>query len=476
MNMNSQAPSFTAGEIANITGGELLKGSPEVLCKGVSTDSRDIAAGNLFVPIVGENFDGHDFIERAIQGGAAGVLIQRGKWEKLKDLAIDVPFICVGDTVKSLGDIASFWRKHFDVPVVAVTGSSGKTTTKEMLASVISLSRNTLKSYGNFNNLIGLPLTFLQLNDSHEAVIVEMGTNRKGEIERLTHIADPDIGVITNVGPAHLEGLKSLEVVAREKGDLFYTMKRDGVAVVNRDDAAICHVQKQWMGKIVTFGMGGNALVRAEGVKTKGEDKTSFVLVIERKRRRIDIAALGKHNVSNALAAAACSWALGIKYDQICCGLEEFRQLPGRMSRQLLKNGVSLIDDTYNANPASMRAAIETMNEIKGENEIIVVMGDMLELGNGAAEMHEEMGRLMAERNIGRIFLKGDLVRFVAEGAEKGELAKDRIVFPATPDMVVDYISSSARRGDSILVKGSRGMRMEEYVQAIIKAFGGTGE
>lgn len=470
--MKGRSLLLKAGEIAKITGGEILSGSAERICKGVSTDSRDIDRGNLFVPIIGGNFDGHDFIGKAVEQGAAVVLVQRDKSERFKCSVTDVPIIIVGDTLKSLGDIASFWRKQFDVPIVAVTGSSGKTTTKEMIASVVSLSRNILKNHGNFNNLIGLPLTLLQLNDGHKAVILEMGTNRRGEIERLTHIADPDVGIITNTGPAHLEGLKSLDLVVKEKGDLFGNMKNNGVAVVNRDDSAISDLLERWKGKSLTFGMYGNAFVTAEDVTVEGREGINFTLAIEGKRKRINIDAMGRHNVSDALAAAACSWALGIEYNQICSGLEGFKQLPGRMRLHRLKKGISLIDDTYNANPASTREAIETLNEIKGDNDIFVVMADMLELGDSAAKMHEEIGSLMARRGVKRIFLSGNLVMSLANGAKKEGLMQDQIVLQATPEMVVDQLYSFVKRGDFILVKGSRGMKMEQYVNAIITAFG----
>lgn len=466
--MNNLLPFFTAGEIAETTKGNLVRGLKEKIFRGLSTDSRNIEEGNLFIPIVGENYDGHDFIEMAVKGGAAGIMIQRGKSENFE---LDIPLIIVDDTLKSLGDIASFWRRRFDVPVVAVTGSSGKTTTKEMLASVLSLSRNILKNYGSFNNLVGLPLTLLRLNASHEAAILEMGTNVRGEIGRLTQIADPDIGIITNIGPAHLEGLKSLNGVAEEKGDLFLNMKEGGVAIINRDDDAVRTLRDRWVGKSVTFGIEGDPLVRAENIIKSGERETSFVLAIEGTRKKINIEALGRHNVYNALAAAACSWELDIGYDQICHGLENFKQLPGRMSKHKLKNGAYLIDDTYNANPASTMEAIETVNDLKGDNDIVVIMGDMLELGDQAREMHEEVGQFMAERNVSRIFLKGDLVRSLAAGAERGGLSKDRIIFPATPELVVAELSSSLRKGDWILAKGSRRMRMEEYVKAIIKVF-----
>jgi len=470
--MKDRAPSLAAGDIARATGGELLSGAPEACCGGVSIDSRDMDRGNLFVAIRGENFDGHDFVGTAVQGGAAGVVIEKRAFQETEGIAGDIPVIAVDDTVQALGDMAAFWRKKFDVPVVAVTGSSGKTTTKEMAASILSLSRNILKNRGNFNNLIGLPLTLLQIHDRHEVIIVEMGTNRRGEIERLTEIAAPDIGIVTNVGPAHLEGLQSVDLVAREKGDLFRCMKQGGTAIINSDDPAVCAMQGRWQGKSVTYGMAGDSLVRAGDITIEAAGGTGFGLVLAGKNERVRIALPGRHNVSNALAAAACSWALGIAYDQICRGLEAFRQLPGRMSLRPLKNGVVLIDDSYNANPASTREAIETVHAMKGDRAAVVVMGDMLELGADAAAWHEEMGRLMARRGVDRIFLTGDLVRSVLKGAEAEGMPRDRIIYPITPGGVVDRLTGSVRQGDSILVKGSRGMRMEAYVQAIVDAFG----
>jgi len=470
--MKDGAPSLAAGDIARATGGELLSGAPETCCEGVSIDSRDMDRGNLFVAVRGDNFDGHDFVGQAVRGGAAGVMIERGQRARIEDVAGDVPVIAVDDTVQALGDMAAFWRKKFNVPVVAVTGSSGKTTTKEMVSSILSFSRNVLKNKGNFNNLIGLPLTLLRMHDRHEVVVVEMGTNRRGEIERLTEIAAPDIGIVTNVGPAHLEGLQSVDLVAREKGDLFRIMRSDGVAVINRDDPAVCAMQERWTGKSVTYGMTGDSLVRAEDITVEAAGGTGFRLALAGKNERVRIALPGRHNVCNALAAAACSWALDIEYDQICRGLEAFRQLPGRMSLRPLKNGVVLIDDSYNANPVSTREAIETVHAMKGDHAAMIVMGDMLELGDGAAAWHEEMGRLMARRGVDRIFLTGDLVRSVQKGAEAEGMPGDRITYPVTPGGVVDRLTGSVRRGDSILVKGSRGMRMETYVQAITDAFG----
>jgi UDP-N-acetylmuramoyl-tripeptide--D-alanyl-D-alanine ligase len=310
------------------------------------------------------------------------------------------------------------------------------------------------------------------LHAGHEAVVLEMGTNIRGEIGRLTQIADPDIGVITNIGPAHLEGLKSLDGVAEEKGDLFLNMRKEGVVIVNRDDDAVRTLGDRWTGKKVAFGIERDALVRAEDITKTGKGETSFVLVIEGTRRRIKIRALGRHNIYNALAAAACSWELGVEYDQICRGVENFEQLSGRMRIYELKNGAHLVDDTYNANPASTMKAIETLVDLKGDNELVVIMGDMLELGEQSCEMHEKIGRFMAEKNVDRIFLQGELVQSLAVGAERGGMAKERIVFPANPQMVAVELSSSLRKGDWILAKGSRRMKMEEYAKAIIAVCG----
>lgn len=461
-------PMLGIAEVVAATGGTLVRGSAEGAFEGLSTDSRDVAEGNLFVALAGERFDGHAFVTDAVRRGAAGLVVQRG----VDEIPGDLPVILVDDTLHALGDIANMWRSRFTIPVVAVTGSSGKTTAKEMIATVAGLAGTVLKSRGNYNNLIGLPLSLLELNAGHDMAVVEMGTNRRGEIARLAAIADPDIGVITNIGPAHLEGFGSLEVVMEEKGDLFSTMRSSGVAVINRDDPFLRVLADRWTGRNIGFGIDENAFVRAERIFMRGERGISFTLNMGGIGKGIDMAVVGRHNIYNALACAATCWAMDISYDLICEGLAAFRQVEGRMDIHRLKGGGTVIDDTYNANPASVMEALRTLGALKGKNESVVILGDMLELGDGAERLHEEVGRVVADTGAGTLFLKGVFSQSVAKGAVERGFDEDRIHFVETPDGVMDLLHVLVREGDWILVKGSRRMKMEEFLQAILGEFG----
>jgi len=322
-------PELNGNEVLNATGGTLAGGRTETLFRGVSTDSRQILQGSLFIPLIGEKFDGHDFIAAAIRDGASGFLVEKGSEDKIREKFAGTTIIRVDDTLKALGDIAHFWRKKFGVIVVAITGSSGKTTTKEMLAGIAGLKKKIIKAQGNYNNLIGLPMTVLKINTQHELAILEMGTNTRGEIRRLTEIAEPDIGLITNIGPAHLEGFESVETVREEKVDLFRNMPVNGVAIINLDDERLLVTEKDWRGKRVTFGSRKDADVSAEGIETKGMKGVGFTIRIGSFKQGITISTAGNHNVYNALAAAASSWALGIDFSTICQGLTAFQPIPG---------------------------------------------------------------------------------------------------------------------------------------------------
>jgi UDP-N-acetylmuramoyl-tripeptide--D-alanyl-D-alanine ligase len=464
--------SLTLDEVLKATGGTVIREPPIRVFKGLSTDSRSISKGNLFLPIIGERFDGHDFIASAIVGGASASLIQKDLVEKNKLIPGDVILILVDDTLKALGDIAHFWRSKFEIPVIGLTGSNGKTTTKEMAAGIMGLTKRVLKNRGNFNNLIGLPLTLFEMNVSHEVAILEMGTNRRGEIERLTRIAKPDLGLITNIGPVHLEGLKSMDVVKEEKWDLFNNMGISGVAIINGDDDLLNTVAGRWKGKTITFGIKKDADVRAERIKKSRDKGVSFTLNIGGNERNIMMSTLGEHNIYNALAAAASSWAVGIEYDLICEGLMSFKPIDGRMNIMRLKNGAFLIDDTYNANPESVSAALKTLKELRGKHVSTVILGDMLELGEWAEEMHEGIGSLLADTGVAKIFLRGRLTRTVAEGAIKKGFKNDQIYFPETAEEIVTHLKSYLKKRDWVLVKGSRKMKMEEIVQEITREFG----
>jgi len=466
------SPRFSPDDVVKATGGSLARRGRSVLFDGVSTDTRTITAGSLFVPLAGAHFDGHDYIGQAVGAGAAGVLVQRGREGLLEKSAGEAAIISVDDTLKALGDLARYWRARFQIPVVAITGSSGKTTTKEMAAAIIGREKQLLKNEGNFNNLVGLPMTLFQLNESHEVAVLEMGTNRRGEIARLTEIAGPTVGVITNVGPAHLEGLKSLETIREEKGDLFRVMDNRGTAVINLDDEALAPWAEKWKGKKMTFGIQADADVTASHITHEGEKGTIFKLLMEGASREILLPVLGFHNVSNALAAAAASSAAGLSFDAICQGLMAFRPVGGRMEVYRLKNGGTLIDDTYNANPASVAVALKTLQGLKGECRSTVILGDMLELGSEAEKYHEEIGRSLADTGVNKVYLRGDFARVTAKGAMKRGMKSDQVLIDLSTEETVAHLKACLKTGDWVLVKGSRKMKMEEIVQAIVSAIG----
>jgi len=466
------SPRFSPDDVVKATGGSLARRGRSVLFDGVSTDTRTITAGSLFVPLAGAHFDGHDYIGQAVGAGAAGVLVQRGREGLLEKSAGEAAIISVDDTLKALGDLARYWRARFQIPVVAITGSSGKTTTKEMAAAIIGREKQLLKNEGNFNNLVGLPMTLFQLNESHEVAVLEMGTNRRGEIARLTEIAGPTVGVITNVGPAHLEGLKSLETIREEKGDLFRVMDNRGTAVINLDDEALAPWAEKWKGKKMTFGIQADADVTASHITHEGEKGTIFKLLMEGASREILLPVLGFHNVSNALAAAAASSAAGLSFDAICQGLMAFRPVGGRMEVYRLKNGGTLIDDTYNANPASVAVALRTLQGLKGECRSTVILGDMLELGSEAEKYHEEIGRSLADTGVNKVYLRGDFARVTAKGAMKRGMKSDQVLIDLSTEETVAHLKACLKTGDWVLVKGSRKMKMEEIVQAIVSAIG----
>ena len=382
------APEFTMDEILRATDGTRVDGPPIECFRGITTDSRNVAPGNLFVALQGEKYDGHAFLDQAVEKGAGGLLVHRHDGRSRED----IPTILVRDTLLALGDMARARRRYFSLPVLAVTGSSGKTTTKEMAARILEQSRCILKTQGNYNNLIGLPLTLLGLHEDHQLAILELGTNRPGEIARLTRIAEPDIATVTNVGPAHLEGFGSMDGVAQEKGDIFRQMTPGGVVVLNVDDAYIRSFTIDDTKRCITFGFRSEAHVSATDIQDSGIEGARFLLKIDGIQRRVNLPVAGKHNVANALAAAALTWAADATMDDIVAGLETFKPVSGRMEIIPLRNGAFVINDTYNANPASVGEALNTLQTLRKQGHGIAILGDMLELGNDAEIRHRDMG------------------------------------------------------------------------------------
>lgn len=428
----------------------------DVQFSSVGSDSRNIVAGQLFVALKGANFDGNSFAQEALALGAVAVLVS--------DPSVQVtPRILVADTRLALGALAKYWRQKFDVPVVAVTGSNGKTTTKEMLSAILGVVAQDKTSvhatYGNLNNDIGVPLTLLRMRPNHQYAVVEMGMNHLGEIDYLTHMAQPDVALINNAGIAHIGELGSRDNIAKAKGEIFAGLKPDGVAVINADsDYADYWKSLNPNKKIVTFGLNKAADVSAryqaldgyaKVVFAAGEDKVSVQLNVQ-----------GEHNISNALAAAAAAYALDVSLDDIGRGLASFNGVYGRLERKAGINGAVVIDDTYNANPDSMKAAINVLAKLTGKK--ILVLGDMGELGADAKEMHAEVGAYAKAAGLTTLYCLGNLsvetVRSFGAGAEH----------LSSPEAIAQAVLPMLAQGTTVLVKGSRFMQMERVVNLLV--------
>jgi len=454
---------WTTAEILEATKGDLLCGDVKHVFEGVSIDSRTISVNELFIAIKGNVHDGHDFASDVMTGGVRGLIISKDDagtdWQ-------DKGIVCVAvsDTTKALGDLASFNRRRTHVSVVAITGSNGKTTTKEMTASVVSTRYKTLSTKGNFNNEIGLPLTLLDLKNSHQWAVLELGTNRPGEIDRLGEICIPDIGVITNIGFAHLEGLGSIEGVMNAKGELLKRIKPEGTAVLNADDSRVLYLSTKTSRKVLYFGLSEDARIKALNVNetTTG---ISFTLVLPEERVPIKLRTSGRFMVSNALAAASVGYIIGLSLEEIKAGLECFQPVKGRINIFDIR-GVHIIDDTYNANPDSMEAAIRILSSLKGNSRGILVAGDMLELGEHAESMHRKIGALFARSNIARLYITGEFAKAVANGARKEDKNLMDIFIGAREEILED-LKKSLLPGDWVLVKGSRAMGMEKIVEGL---------
>ncbi|MCC6850219.1 MAG: UDP-N-acetylmuramoyl-tripeptide--D-alanyl-D-alanine ligase [Deltaproteobacteria bacterium] len=460
---DARAPSpWRLDAVLRASGGRVVRrGSAERFGR-IATDTRTLAVGDLFVALAGERHDAHAFAAAAVAAGARGVVAARSV--ALPPEA-DAVVVQVGDTRRALQDLAADLRRRVAPRVLALTGSNGKTTTKEMVAAILEevAPGRVLKTQGNLNNLIGVPLTLLGLAGDEAYAVVEMGMNAFGEIRRLTEIADPDVGLVTNVGPAHLEGLGSVEGVARAKGELFATMRRDATIVVNAGDPHVRAQAAAFPGRQVAFGAGTD--VTAEAVTCDARGAAAFRLRIAGEVVDVRLRVSGRHNVTNALAAAAAAWALGVPPDAIAAGLAAAGSVGGRMRVVALPSGVTVVDDSYNANPASVAAALLSLADAPAIRRI-AVLGDMLELGSASAEQHRAVGALAGTVGLAALYLHGDFARETAAGAATG-MAADAIHVAASHAAIAGALAANARRGDWVLVKGSRGQRMEEVVRLL---------
>ena len=455
-------------EVLKATRGKLLQGEGNTFFQGISTDSRTVTEGELFIALKGSRFDGHHYVLEALEKKAGGVVIEEDKvgdirWNGYRAKAV----IAVKDTLFALGNIALDWRRKYRTPLVALTGSNGKTTTKEMIAACLETTFPILKTKGNLNNLIGLPLTLLTLTEKERVVVLEMGMNVPGEIRRLTEIAEPDVGLITNIQKVHLEGMESLERLKEEKGELFRKMRRDGTILVNQDDPRVVDLASDYPGQKITFGIEHPAEVMAKEIRLGGAEGTFFTLILEGEAMEIHLRLLGRHFIPNALSAIAAACLFGVEVKQVKEALENFQSIPMRMEIVPLKGGKTLINDAYNANPHSMGLALETLVEAKGEGRAIAVLGDMLELGNFTKEAHEQLGEKVSELSIDFLLALGEEAPIVVESAIRHGFPLERVRVVESHSEAISILKQMIQNGDWILVKGSRRMAMEKIVEGL---------
>jgi len=439
-------------EILQSTNGELICGDRNKWITKISIDSRKLTPGDLFIAIKGDRFDGHNFIEEVIKKGAGAIIVS-------KDIKPDLPAttLKVNDTLIALGKIAAYYRQKFKIPLVAITGSNGKTTTKEMLAHLLSKKFTTLKSQGSFNNAVGLPLTLLELNNTIQSAIVEVGMNQVGEIKYLAHLAKPNIAIITNIGHSHIGYLKTKENIAKEKSQLLSALPKNGIAILNQDDEYLTKIK--FNGRVITYSLGNQADFIAKDLQ-QNTNRIEFTI---NNTYKIRIPILGLHNVSNALAAVAAAYELGLNFDQIKEAFLDFKTPYGRMELNSFA-GVKIINDAYNANPNSLKAALETLNQIQTKGRKILVLGDMLELGEFSEFFHRVMAKEIIDKGINILVTIGEGARLTGD-----ETAKQGIeVYNCNSnEEIISKLKTMVKEEDIVLIKGSRRMKLEEVVEGL---------
>ncbi len=450
---------FTLKQIADIVGGE-YRGPEAMLEKriaGITIDSRAVEPGSLFVPIVGERFDGHGFIPSAMEKGAIAALAHRdGEWA--------CPIIMVDSTDKAFRSIAGAYRAEFDIPVVGITGSVGKTTTKELIASVLSQHFDTLKNQGNLNNQTGVPLTLLRLRKNHGAAVVEMGTNHFGEIASLADIVRPTIGVITNIGESHIEYLGSRDGILREKCDIFKNIGPDGYAVVNGDDDKLCTLRGK-LSRLITYGFGPENDIHACDVVSSGLEGSEFTAVYNGGSLRLMVPGPGRHMIMNAMCAMAVGLILGMDGQEIARGVAAYTPAAGRMDITKC-SGITLLSDAYNASPTSMKGSIDIACMASGRR--VLILGDMLELGDNGPEYHYQVGRHAAEKGAELLVSVGELSREISRGAAEGGVETMHF---ANREALLAEIDHIIRSGDTVLVKASHSMGLDAVAEYLKNNF-----
>lgn len=450
---------ITTEEIIKATSGTLLCGEGKGEIKGISTNSREIGEGELFIPLTGDKFDGHEFIRAAFDLGASATLCQRDV-----EPCLGKTIIKVADTRKALGDIARFYKAKYNVPTIAVTGSVGKTTTKDMIASVIGMKYNTLKTLVNYNNDIGLPWTVFRLEKEHEAAVLEMGMNHFGEIDYLASIGMPDVAVITNIGESHIENLGSREGIFKAKMEITNRFTKDNTLIVNGDDDFLPKAKSMGEYKTVMYGIENpDNDVYAKDIENKGLDGITFTVVCEGKEYKARVNVPGIHNVYNALAAVCCGRAFNVDMADILKGIESFDLTPQRLQVERHK-GIIIINDCYNASPDSIKAALGVLRDTEAKRKI-AVLGDVLEMGDFAEDAHYKLGKSVKDSGADVLITAGENMKHLCRGA-KDEGVEEIHAFDKTLE-VVNFVKDFVTEGDAVLIKASHGMRFGEIYDAL---------
>lgn len=444
-------------EITKVTNAETNFGE-NIFFEGVTTDSRKISNGVLFVALKGEKFNGEDFAQDAINKGAAAVLVSKTAPE------INGVTLKVEDTLTAYQQIAKSWRERFNIPVVAITGSNGKTTTKDLTAAVLSSLGKVCKTSANFNNEIGVPMTLLEINETHKAAVVEIGMRGLHQIESLAQYVKPNIGIVINVNETHIEILGSIENIARAKGELVQAIQGGGTVILNADNFYTAEMKKLANSgvKILTYGLDNAADLNAENILVHG-NLTNFILNYAGQKYNFEIPIIGRHNVSNALAAIAAGLTVGLSIEEIKRGIASLVTTKMRFE-VIRRDGITLVNDAYNASPASMRASIKTVAEIYSGRKI-AVLGDMLELGEISEKVHREVGVELAENNFDTLITLGELGKFIAAGAKDAGIKN--IFTVETHEDAAKKILSIVKEGDTVLFKASHGMHLEKILELI---------
>ena len=423
------------------------------IANGYSIDSRTVGSGELFFAVKGERLDGHDFVAAALEKGTVAAVIRK---DQLHRFPGNASVLGVDDTLIALQTLATAVRKLWGKSLIGVTGSAGKTTTKEAIAHVLASKFRVLKSEGNFNNHFGLPLMLLKLELEHDLAVIEMGMSHAGEIRALARIAHPDIGVVTNVAPVHLEFFDSLAEIARAKYELIESLPSNGTAVLNADDEYVSRFGRDFKGKVIKYGTSIGADVRAENVQSNGADGSEFDIVVAGTREHARLPLIGDHNILNALAAVSVSIASGIKVSEAVAALSTLK--PADKRGQVLQLGnITVINDCYNSNPKALKAMVDALSSMKATRRIVVA-GEMLELGPQGEALHRESGRLIAEKKIDVLIGVRGLAQAMVDGAKQ---AGTRAEFVATPEEAGEWLAREARDGDVVLLKASRGVKLE---------------